>query len=120
MEDSIFRTIKSMLGYGTFYDPEDAFDQDIMVHINTILMVLTDLGVGKEDFTISDETATWDDFLSESNVRLDHVKSYMYLRVRQLFDPPASSALATAFDKQIEELGWRLREKADYYEKIEA
>ena len=86
MEDSIFLTIKSLLGYESF---------------------------GVEGFSIEDDTATWEDFLEGSNVSLNEVKTYIYLRVRRVFDPPASSILSAAFDKQIDELGWRMTTKVE-------
>lgn len=113
MEDSIFLTIKSLLGYESFYDPTDSFDTDIMIHINTYLGVLNTLGIGVEGFSIEDDTATWEDFLEGSTVSLNEVKTYIYLRVRQVFDPPASSILSAAFDKQIDELGWRMTTKVE-------
>ena len=113
MEDSIFLTIKSLLGYEAFYDPSDSFDTDIIVNINTYLGVLNPLGIGVEGFSIEDETATWAEFLEGSSVPLNEVKTYLYLRVRQTFDPPSSSILSAAFDKQIDELGWRMTTKVE-------
>lgn len=113
MEDSIFLTIKSLLGYESFYDPSDSFDSDIMIHINTYLGVLNTLGIGVEGFFIEDDSATWSDFLDGSNVSLNEAKTYIYLRVRQAFDPPTSGILSAEFDKQIDELGWRMTTKVE-------
>ena len=110
MEDSILITIKKLLGLAEDYH---AFDTDVIVHINTYLGVLNTLGVGKEGFAIEDETAVWADFLEDAIVSLNEVKTYVYLRVRQTFDPPASSVLSAAFDKQIEEIGWRMMMKVE-------
>ena len=113
MDESIFLTIKSMLGYEEFYDPSDSFDRDIMVHINTYLGVLNELGIGVDGFYIEDDSATWDEFLSVHGVTLNEVKTYIYLRVRQSFDPPSSSVLSAEFNKQIDELGWRMTTKVE-------
>lgn len=110
MEESILITIKKLLGLDEEYH---AFDTDVIVHINTYLGVLNTLGVGKEGFSIEDDTAVWSDFLDDSDVSLNEVKTYLYLRVRQTFDPPASSVLSAAFDKQIDELGWRMTTKVE-------
>lgn len=110
MNDSILNTIKKLLGIDPSYTP---FDTDIIVHINTYLGVLNELGVGVDGFTIEDSSATWDEFLVNATVPLNEVKTYVYLRVRQVFDPPASSVMSAALDKQIEELGWRMRIKVE-------
>ena len=110
MQDSILTTIKKLLGLSEDYE---AFDTDIIVHINTYLGVLNELGVGVEGFSIEDKEATWEEFLEGSNVSLNEAKTYIYLRVRQVFDPPASSVLSSAFDKQIDELGWRMTTKVE-------
>ena len=108
MDESILNTIKKLLGLAEGYE---AFDTDIVIHINTYLGVLNQLGVGKEGFMIEGADETWEDFLEENSIMLNEAKTYLYLRVRQVFDPPASSVLGQAFDKQIDELGWRMMEK---------
>lgn len=106
--ESILTSIKKLLGLTEDYE---AFDTDIIIHINTYLGVLNQLGVGKEGFTIEGYDDTWDDFLEDHTAVLNEAKTYVYLRVRQVFDPPTSSVLGQAFDKQIDELGWRMMEK---------
>lgn len=104
-EDSILGTTKKMVGLGADYT---AFDTDILLHINTVFTTLCQLGIGPEEgFMIEDEDAVWADFLG-GDPRLNSVKSYMYLRVRMLFDPPPTSFTQDAMRKQIEELEWRL------------
>lgn len=108
--DSILRSIKKLLG---IMDEYSVFDQDIVMHINSIFFVLTQLGVGPaEGFTIQDETAVWDDFIP-CGAELEAVKSYVYLKVRMLFDPPQSSALSEAINRQISEFEWRLNVAVD-------
>ncbi len=105
MTDRILESVKKVLGIAPEYL---AFDQDIMMHINSVFSVLHQLGVGPDEpFMIEDETATWTEFLGTER-GVNSIKSYVYLRVRLLFDPPATSFVLDAMEKQIEELGWRI------------
>lgn len=105
MEQSILTSTKKILGIAADYT---VFDLDIITHINTAFSTLTQLGVGPiEGFMIEDDDATWDDFV-EDDLQYNSVKSYVFLKVRQLFDPPQTSYLIEATRKQIEELEWRL------------
>ena len=105
MEQSILTSTKKILGVAEDYT---VFDLDIITHINTAFSTLTQLGIGPvEGFMIEDEDAEWEDFIGVDN-RLNSVKSYVFLKVRQLFDPPTTSYLIGAVDKQIQELEWRL------------
>lgn len=104
---SILNTIKKALGLDPSYD---VFDTDIVMHINSTFATLSQLGVGPEEgFSIEDDSATWQDFLGlvETN-KLLFVKSYMYLKVRLLFDPPTTSFAIDAMKKNAEEYEWRL------------
>lgn len=108
--ESILNSIKKMLGITEDYD---AFDEVIITHINSVLMNLTQLGVGPDEgFSIVDETDTWYDFIKE-DPRLESIKSYIYLKVRLLFDPPISSALIDSMNRQISELEWRINVAAE-------
>lgn len=105
MEDSILVVIKKLLGI-----PEDyaAFDVDVMTHINSAFSTLTQLGIGPATgFMIEDDSAVWADFLA-TDKQLNPVKTYIALRVRQVFDPPTTSYVVAAFNEQIKELEWRL------------
>lgn len=103
--DSILTSIKKLLGITEEYTH---FDSDIIMHINSVFMVLTQLGVGpKEGFMIYDDTSIWDDFITES-MNFESVKSYMYLKVKLLFDPPQSSAVMESMNRMINEFEWRL------------
>ena len=103
--DSILDSTKKILGL----DPEyDVFDVDIITHINSVFFTLNQLGVGPaEGFMITDNTTPWTWF-SEGPSNLNAVKTYVYLRVRLLFDPPQTSFAISAMEKQIQELEWRL------------
>lgn len=107
MDPSILTSTKKILGITEDYT---AFDPDITTHINTAFSTLTQLGVGPAaGFMIEDETAVWDDFLVfADDLEYNAIKSYVYLRVRLLFDPPTTSFTITAFDDQRKELEWRL------------
>ena len=103
--DSILISIKKLLGITEEYTH---FDQDIIIHINSVLFTLNQLGVGPtKPFTIKGETEIWDDFIVEED-SLEAVKSYVYLKVRILFDPPSSSVLMESINRQINEFEWRL------------
>ena len=109
--ESILTSTKKMLGIAEDYTH---FDPDIIMHINSTLMVLNQLGVGpKKGFFIEDESATWDEFLGDDLSKLQMVKSYVYLKVRLLFDPPSSSTHMTAITQSISEFEWRLKIQAE-------
>jgi hypothetical protein len=105
MEESILTSTKKILGLDQDYT---AFDLDIITHINAAFTILNQLGVGPEEgFYIQDEDDVWSDFLVPSN-QLQLVKTYVFLKVRILFDPPATSFLIQAATDQIREYEWRL------------
>jgi hypothetical protein len=105
MEQSILISTKKILGIAEDYT---VFDLDIITHINSAFSTLTQLGVGPpQGFMIEDATENWTDFIAD-DFQYNSVKSYVFLRVRQLFDPPTTSYLIAAVDKQIQELEWRL------------
>ena len=108
--ESIINSIKKLLGIAEDYDH---FDSDIIMHINSVFATLTQLGVGPEDgFSIDDESAKWEDFLPEEKM-LHSVKSYMFMKVKLMFDPPLSSAVIECTKEQIKELEWRLQIAAE-------
>lgn len=108
--ESILNTIKKMLGPSEEYDQ---FDTDIITHINTVFMTLTQLGVGPSDgFYIEDDTTTWLEFVPDLK-NFQAIKTYIYLKVKLVFDPPQSSAVIEAMNKQIAELEWRLNHAAE-------
>jgi hypothetical protein len=105
MEQSILTSTKKILGIAEDYT---VFDLDIITHINSAFSTLTQLGVGPaEGFMINDAEAEWSDFIVD-DFQYNSVKSYVFLKVRQLFDPPQTSYLINAMEKQIQELEWRL------------
>lgn len=110
MEDSIFKTIKGLLGPDADYNE---FDQDIIVFINSAIATLTQLGIGPDSgFRITGEDETWQDFLGDAK-DLDSVKSYIYMKVRIAFDPPTSSFVMSAYEEACKEYEWRLNVVVD-------
>lgn len=106
--DSILESIKKLLGIPKDYT---AFDADIIMHINTAFFYLSQINGPK--FSIKGYDETWDLYFGDRTNRLESVKSYIYLRVRLLFDPPTSSGLIEAMKAQILELEWRLEIEGD-------
>ena len=102
--DSILTSIKKLLGIQEDYTH---FDADLVITINSVLAILTQLGVGPED-----GSATWVDFIGDTTT-LEMVKSFVHLRVRLLFDPPQNASLADAIDRMARELEWRIQVAAD-------
>ena len=108
--DSILTSIKKLLGIAEEYEH---FDPDIVMYINSAFSVLTQLGVGPEEgFRIEDASKTWSEFLYD-DPRLEFVKTFIYLKVRLAFDPPLSSAVMEAINRQISELEWRINVTVD-------
>lgn len=103
--ESILLSVKKMLGVTDEYK---VFDPDIIMHINSVFFILSQLGVGPKDgFSIQDENAEWEEFIP-CGADLEAIKSYVYLKVRMMFDPPQSSAVSEAITRNINELEWRL------------
>ena len=110
--ENILGSIKKLLGI----DEADLnFDQELIIHINSVFMVLNQLGVGPVGgFKISSNEEVWTDFVG-TRLDLESVKSYIYLKVRLLFDPPQNSFLVGSIEKQIEEQEWRLQVQVEPY-----
>lgn len=102
---SILTDTKKVLGIADDYT---VFDVDIIMHINSTFSSLNQLGVGPEaGFSIEDKTPTWTAFTAPEN-QLNMVRSYVFLSVRLLFDPPSTSFHLEAMKQQIEKFEWRL------------
>lgn len=108
--ESILTSIKLLLGITEDYE---AFDQQIIAHINSVFMILTQLGVGPpEGFMITSKIDTWNEFVSDEK-KMQLVKSYTYLKVKMLFDPPSTSAVIDSTNRMINEFEWRLNSQAE-------
>ena len=109
--ESILTSIKKLLGIAEEYEH---FDADLIMHINSVFLILTQIGVGPSDgFIIADSNATWNDFVPDDNKKMQAVKSYVYLKVKLLFDPPTSSSLLESTKALISEYEWRLNVAAE-------
>ena len=117
VEDSILLSIKKLLGM----EPEefDQYDVDITLHINTVIETLNQIGVDMPDgFSVTDKTVLWSDYLNRAKYSQikDSIKSYIYLKVRLVFDPPTNISLINAINENIKELEWRIRQWVEFYE----
>lgn len=109
--DSILTSIKKLLGITAEYKQ---FDPDLIIHINSVFLILKQLGIGPEQgFSISGEYENWNQFLPEGSTNFEAVKSYMYIKVKLLFDPPTSSAVMEAMNRIASEYEWRLDVEAE-------
>lgn len=108
--DSILTSIKKLLGIDAAYTN---FDNDLIMHINSVLAILTQVGVGPASgFLITGTTETWSGFI-ETATDLAFVKSYVYMKVKLLFDPPQSTAAIESLNRLIAEFEWRLNIAAE-------
>lgn len=108
---SILNSIKELLGIPSEHE---AFDHQLVIHINTVFAILKQIGIGNSNFVITGADETWELFLEDHpTLNLEDVKSYMYLKVRMMFDPPASGTASGSFEKLISELEWRLCVEAE-------
>lgn len=116
-DESILMSIKKLLNVE---EDDPAFDTDIGMLINNEFMTLHQLGIGPDKgFSIHDADIAWEDF-SKDKTLIETVKAYIYMKVRMIFDPPASSVVADAFNSRIRELEWRLNIQAERNDKGEA
>ena len=110
MQDSILMTIRKLV-CGNPY--ADHFDTDLLVHINACFSTLNQLGVGPESgFVVTDETQSWSSYVAD-NRTMNMVKTYVTLKVKKIFDPPLTSSVLEAMDKEISQLEWRLNVAVD-------
>lgn len=108
--ESILTSIKKLLGIAEEYDH---FDADLIIHINSVFVILNQLGVGPSTgFRIEDDSTTWDEYISDED-NLDEVKSFIHLKVKLLFDPPQSSIVMESMNRMIKEFEFRLNVTAE-------
>lgn len=111
-EDSILLSVKKLLGPTA---GDTAFDTDIIIHINAALATLHQLGVGpKKGFAITDNSATWKDYVGNDLPLIGLLRSYVYLKVKIVFDPPTSSFVLEAYKQNISEYEWRIQSAVNY------
>lgn len=109
--DSILNSVKKMIG-GESALSDTSFDTALIIHINSALRVLNQLGVGEWGFNITGEEETWEDFCS-GIANLSEIKSYVYMKVKMIFDPPESGTAANALNEAIKEFEWRANVQVD-------
>lgn len=116
MDDSILTSIKKLLGPEEDYTH---FDKDIIIHINSVFLALTQLGVGPtEGFLITGKDEKWSDFIKDSK-KFEAIKTYIFLKVKLIFDPPLNSSTIEAYNRSISELEWRINLEAESNKKEE-
>lgn len=109
--ESILTSIKKLLG---IVKEDTAFDADIIIHINSVFMTLNQLGVGPEDgFMVINDTETWNKFLGDSNKLIQAVKTYTYLKVKMVFDPPTNSSVLSAIQREVDAYEWRITQQIE-------
>lgn len=109
MDESILNSIKKMLG---LVQEDDSFDEDLIMHINSVLGILTQMGMNEgKYFTISGDGETWSEYLTDEE-KFGMVKTYIYLKVKKIFDPPNGSVL-NSLDAMISEFEWRINVAAE-------
>lgn len=108
--DSILTSIKKLLGIG---EEDTSFDPDIIMHINSVFFILRQIGVNPQKrFSITNKVAVWGDYVLPDQ-DLEIIKSYIYLKVRLLFDPPLSGAAVELMKSSASELEWRIMVDVD-------
>lgn len=113
---SILDTVKKTCGLGSYYD---AFDQDILVFLNAAILDLTQNGIGPSDgFTVTDSSQTFEDFIGGFK-NIGAVATYLSQKTRIAFDPPTSSYVLEAMNKNLAELIWRLNLEAENYKEVD-
>lgn len=108
--NSILTSIKKLLGIN---EEDTNFDNDIIMHINSVFFTLKQIGVNStKNFSITDKTSVWSEYILPTQ-NLEAIKTYMYLKVRLLFDPPLSTALLQAMESNADEYEWRIMVEVD-------
>ena len=107
---TILSSVKQILGIP---EEDKYFDQTLILHINSVFSVLCQMGCGPTAGFWITGSETWNDFLQNDPDREQLVKTYMGLRVRQLFDPPTNGTVSQSLANQIEEFGWRISALVD-------
>lgn len=113
MDESILTTVKKRLG---LTEDNEQFDEDVLMDINTVLDIVIQLGAGPQDgFVVNDKNSKWSDFLGDDEKLLQMVKTYVYLRVKLLFDSVTTpSSVIEAMKSQYQELEWRIHDYINY------
>lgn len=106
----ILETVRKLVGGS---EGNDVFDIDLLTHINSTFSVLTQIGVGPASGFLVTADSKWSDFLGDE-IKLEMVKSYVYLKAKLIFDPPQSTSVAQAMKQQADEFEWRASVEVDH------
>lgn len=106
----ILETVRKLVGAG---DSESPYDQDLLIHINSTLSTLNQIGAGPTEGFIADSTSQWTEFIPADSKKLEMIKSYVCLKVRLVFDPPASSSAQEAMNRTVDQYEWRIQLEVD-------
>ena len=110
MTESILTSIKKLLG---LTEEDESFDEDLIMHINSVFTILNQLGVGpNEIYSIDNTEDTWTEF-TNNGIEMKMVRSYMYMKVKLMFDPPSNSFTVKSMEAQVQEYEWRLKTMAE-------
>lgn len=109
MDESILMSVRKACQVPEW---DAGFDAELIMHTNTILARLIQLGVGpRSGFFITGLEETWASFVGGDEFQM--ARSYLTLRVRMIFDPPTSSFVLESMNKQIAEFEWLLNVQAE-------
>jgi hypothetical protein len=104
--DSILTSVKKLLGLS---EDDDSFDQDILIHINSAIFTLQQLGIGPDEiFEVTSKDETFEDYLGEKTKQYQSVRLYLYYKTRLGFDPPTSATVTDSLNANVAELEQRL------------
>lgn len=108
--NSILNDVKLFLGIPEEFD---SFDSNLITCINSVFVVLSQIGVGSDvPFKIQNGNTTWDEFSQDCEV-IEMVKTYVPEKVALMFDPPSSSYASDALKSVLAEQEWRLNIACD-------
>ncbi len=104
--DSILNNVKKLLGIDS---EDDSFDIDVMTMINSTIPSLAQMGIGPSNgYIVTSADDKWTDWITTNDINLQGVKTYLYLKIKLIFDPPTNSTVVEAFNKNLNELEWRM------------
>lgn len=104
--DSILNNVKKLLGIDS---EDDSFDVDVMTMINSTIPSLAQMGIGPSNgYMVTSADDKWTDWITTNTINLQGVKTYLYLKIKLIFDPPTNSTVVEAFNKNLNELEWRM------------
>jgi hypothetical protein len=106
VDPSILNAIKKLLGIDV---EDDSFDEDIKININTSILSLSQMGIGSPNgFIVTSADQKWDNYIPDKTINLEGVKTYIYLKTKLIFDPPASQTIIQAIESTLKELEFRM------------